>query len=108
MITMENLFEIISYSGSAKAMAYEAMAEASQNDFEKAQSLLKEADATLLLAHQIQNELIQSIKEEEARDISLLLIHAQDHMMMAMELRNLAEMMLGIYQKIQGLEEKLS
>ncbi|MFE0441187.1 PTS lactose/cellobiose transporter subunit IIA [Aerococcus sp. NPDC058936] len=44
------IFLIISYGGSAKALVYEAIEASDEGDFEKAQSLLEEANASFKVA----------------------------------------------------------
>lgn len=52
------IFSIISYGGDAKALAYEVIEASDEGDFEKAQSLLEEADASLKVAHNTQTQLV--------------------------------------------------
>ena len=51
------IFEIISNGGTAKGLAYEAIAQAEDGNFDKADELLKEADEYLVKAHQIQTKM---------------------------------------------------
>ncbi|MBU5454215.1 PTS lactose/cellobiose transporter subunit IIA [Caproiciproducens sp. MSJ-32] len=94
------IFEIISQGGTAKGLAYEALDAAEKGDFERAEQLLKEADTCLGEAHKIQSNLIQAEARGERADLSLLLVHAQDHLMTAIEARTLIEHMIRMYKKM--------
>ncbi len=100
------IFEIISNGGNAKGLAYEAIASAEEGDFEKAEALLKEADESLVKAHQIQTNLIQSEAAGQHHDVTVLFVHAQDHLMTAMEVRTLAENFIKINKRLYALENK--
>ncbi len=106
---MENMeliiFEIINYGGTAKGLAYEALEAAQQGDYEKAEQLLKEADENLVQAHRIQTELIQAEARGEHHEVSVLFVHAQDHLMTAMEARTLIEYLIKMHQKMDGMKQ---
>ena len=92
------IFEIISTGGTAKGLAYEALAAAENGDFEEAEKLLKEADEAL--NHKVQTDIIQAEARGEHTEVSVLFVHAQDHLMTAIEARNLIEKMIKMYKII--------
>lgn len=94
------IFEIISQGGNAKGLAYEALKAAENGDYEKADELLKEADKCLLEVHNIQTELIQAEARGENTKVSLLFVHAQDHLMTAIEAKSLIEHIIKLHKKI--------
>ena len=94
------IFEIISTGGTAKGLAYEALAAAENGDFEEAEKLLKEADEALNQAHKVQTDIIQAEARGENTEVSVLFVHAQDHLMTAIEARNLIEKMIKMYKII--------
>ena len=98
------LFEIINYGGDAKGRAYEAIDAAENGGFEKAEELLKEADRSLAKAHEIQTDLIRKEASGEHQEINVIFVHAQDHLMSAMEVRTLAENFIRICRRLQRLE----
>lgn len=100
------IFEIISYGGTAKAIVYEAIEAAQNGDFVKAEELLKEADENLVHAHQIQTNLIQAEARGDHYDVTVLFVHAQDHLMTAMEVRSLAENLIHMNKRLSALENK--
>ena len=99
------IFEIISYGGTAKGISYEAIAAAQEGDFEKAEELLKEADEALVHAHQIQTNIIQSEAGGQHYEVTVLFVHAQDHLMTSMEVRTLAENFIAILKRLDKLEK---
>ena len=76
----EIVLNIIIHAGNAKAKLYEALQASKENDFDKADNLLKEADEEVLNAHKIQTKLIQGEAAGDKSEISMLLIHSQDHL----------------------------
>ena len=100
-IDMEAIvFELISRGGTAKGMAYEALAAAELGNYEEAESLLKQADEELLAIHNVQTSLIQSEAAGDKNEVSILFVHAQDHLMTAIEAKNLIECMIKMHKKI--------
>ncbi|EEH96640.1 hypothetical protein CSBG_00266 [Clostridium sp. 7_2_43FAA] len=103
---MENMegiiFEIISQGGTAKGLAYEALMAAERGDFNKAGELMKEADAYLGQAHKIQTNIIQAEARGEKTEVSVLFVHAQDHLMTAIEAKTLIDHIIKLHKKIEG------
>ncbi|MDX7989752.1 PTS lactose/cellobiose transporter subunit IIA, partial [Xenorhabdus sp. 12] len=56
-------------------------------------------------AHHFQTELIQSEARGEKTEISVLLIHAQDHLMNAITVKELAEEFITLHKRV---EEKVT
>ena len=100
------IFSIIPYGGDAKALAYEAIEASDLGDFDKAQSLLDEADESLKVAHNTQTEMLTEEVNGNNKEVSLLLVRAQDHLMTAIEVRSLAERFIAINKRISRLEEE--
>jgi len=98
------IFNIINFAGTAKGLAYEALGEAENGNYEKAQELLKESDASLLEAHKIQTGIIQAEARGEKQELSILFVHAQDQLMTSMESRTMIESLIKMYKKIDGLK----
>jgi len=97
----ETIFGLISHSGDAKSLLMEAIGEAKEGEFEKAKKKIEAASEKLNLAHQVQTSLIQSEAGGEKQEASLLLIHAQDHLMNAILLKDLATEFIDLYKKIE-------
>ena len=100
------IFEIISNGGNAKALVYEAMEESEKGNFEEARKLLEEADTFLNKAHQVQTDLIQKEAAGERNEVTVLFVHAQDHLMTSIEVRTLAENVIRMNERLCKLEHK--
>ncbi|WP_342506377.1 PTS lactose/cellobiose transporter subunit IIA [Sporosarcina sp. FSL K6-2383] len=96
----EQVMQIILHSGNAKSTAFEAIQVAKENDIEQANRLLEQANDELSNAHKVQTFLIQSEIRGEKVETSLLLIHAQDHLMNAITFKDLAGEFIALYEKV--------
>ncbi|MBM7655658.1 PTS lactose/cellobiose transporter subunit IIA [Neobacillus cucumis] len=102
---MENLegiiFQIILHGGNGKSCSMEAIAAAKQGDIVGAREKLQEASDALNEAHHIQTSLIQGEVRGEKTEISLLMVHAQDHLMNAITMKDLAAEFVDLYETIK-------
>lgn len=96
------IFEIITYAGEGKGYAYEALYAAEKGEYDKVDGLFKQSDQAFLKAHKVQTNLIQKEAGGEKTEVSLLMVHAQDQLMSAMESRTLLERMVILHKKIDG------
>lgn len=103
---LEIAFQIISYAGNAKGIAHEAISEAKSGNIEKAKEMVLEAKTEMNGAHKYQTQLIQQEAGGEKVDLSILLIHSQDHLMNAINYQNLAEEIIDLHERIAKLEAK--
>ncbi|WP_413300807.1 PTS lactose/cellobiose transporter subunit IIA [Bacillus sp. 1P10SD] len=101
---MENIeqviFQIILHGGNGRSAAMEAMQSAKQGDFASARKKLMEAENSLNEAHHIQTSLIQGEIRGEKTEMSLLMVHAQDHLMNAMTVKDMAAEIVELYSRI--------
>lgn len=87
----EEIFGLILNSGDARTLALKSLEYAREDHFDEALKCLEEAGKKLNLAHKEQANLIQSeINGDESSNVSLLMVHAQDHLMNSMTVRDLA------------------
>lgn len=100
------VFEIISNGGNAKALVYEAIEASENGKFKEARELLNEADTFLNKAHQVQTDLIQKEAAGERNEVTVLFVHAQDHLMTSIEVRTLAENIIRMNERIWKLENR--
>ena len=99
---MENNMEeiimgLIVHSGNARSMSMEAIAEAKKGNFEQADKLIEDANNEFLEAHSVQTGMIQKEINGEKTPLSLLMVHAQDHLMNALTVKDLAEEFIDLY-----------
>lgn len=90
------IMELVVNAGSARSTAIEAIRAAKSGDFTNAEAMLEEADRTLLKSHEVQTELIQKELNGEKVEVGLLMVHAQDHLMNAMTVMDLAREIIDI------------
>ena len=92
-------FSMIAYSGEATDYYMQALHARNENNNSKIEELLKKGDESLHKAHTQQMDLI--VKEANADDVpySLVMVHAQDHLMTAMLLKDLTQHFINLYKK---------
>lgn len=100
------VFEIITNSGLAKSLVYEAIKKSEQGKFDEIDDLLKEADEYLVKVHNVQTEFIQKEASGDKVEIGVLFVHAQDHLMSTLEIRNLSEALINANRRLYYLENK--
>lgn len=101
------IFEIILHAGNARAEAYDALRAAQKGDFAKAEEHLQQAEAEVGIAHRVQADMIQQEVQGEKVPVTLLFVHAQDHLMTALAEKNLIENMVAMHKTIRELSAKL-
>lgn len=101
----QQIFEIITHSGSARAMLYEALTEVQKGDVVKADELMDSSSKEMTLAHNVQTKLITADMNGGTK-ISLLLIHAQDQLMTTMSEQTIIEQMIKMQKEINELKNK--
>ncbi len=99
-------FELIMNAGNARASAMLAIEAARQYDFEKAAEELEKAKKEMALAHHAQTALIQQEAQGNSVDVNIILVHAQDHMTMAMMAIDNAKEFMNLYQLIYQMQSK--
>lgn len=72
---------IIANSGAARSSAFGALEQAKKDEFDEADKLIKEAQQSLHIAHESHRELLKMDAKGEVEKMSVLLAHAQDHLM---------------------------
>ncbi|MGF9964071.1 PTS lactose/cellobiose transporter subunit IIA [Bacillus rhizoplanae] len=97
-------FHLILHGGNARSSAMEAIQFAKQGKFLEAEEKLQEAESELKEAHRLQTTLIQQEAGGEKVELSLLLVHAQDHLMNAITIKELASEFVDLYRKMLDRE----
>ncbi len=92
--------QIILHAGDAKMKIESALDEVNNLRFEKAFSLLDDAEKDILEAHQSQTKIIQDEAGGKEYPNSLLFNHAQDTMMIAMNDLAMAKKMIRIFESV--------
>ncbi len=94
-------FQIIMNSGEARSMAMEAISLAKNGEIEKARNMITDARVEINKAHRHQTSLIQSEANGETNEVTVLLIHSQDHLMNGMTVLDMAEEFINLYEVIK-------
>ncbi|KXS49548.1 MULTISPECIES: PTS lactose/cellobiose transporter subunit IIA [Halanaerobium] len=102
MELQNDLIEIISLSGNVKKKFLKAVKYAKNDEAEKAEEIYREADDQLINAHLKQTELIKKEANGEKIESSLMLTHAQDHLMTAILLRDMAKEFMDLYTRLEN------
>jgi PTS system cellobiose-specific IIA component len=97
---LESIMSLIANAGEAKSKALEAIGDAKRGDVDVAKVKLEGAGQELIKAHKIQTKLIQKEAGGNKQEITLLMIHAQDHLMNALTIKDLAAEFIDLYEKI--------
>ena len=91
---------LIMYGGEAKSCAIEAIAAAKKQDFDRAQERLSQAQKALLQAHHAQAEMLSKEAQGEETELSLFMVHGQDHLMTSIAFVDLAKEIVDLHKKI--------
>lgn len=91
------IMKLIMHGGDARSKSLQAIAKAREGDLEAAKILLNKANDEINAAHEVQTSLIQAeVRGENKEAVSLLMVHAQDHLMNAMTVRDLSKEIVEI------------
>ncbi|MGL4335635.1 MAG: PTS lactose/cellobiose transporter subunit IIA [Turicibacter sp.] len=98
---MEISFNIIATAGDAKNLAMEAIRESKVGNIAEARELIAQSRKGLVNAHKFQTQLIHAEANGEKTEMSVILVHAQDHLMTSMTFQQLAEEFVDMYERIE-------
>ncbi|XTZ39227.1 PTS N,N'-diacetylchitobiose transporter subunit IIA [Salmonella enterica] len=103
-IATDNLEEVVMgliiNAGQARSLAYAALKQAKQGNFCLAKEIMEQSKLALNEAHQVQTKLIESDEGEGKMKVTLVLVHAQDHLMNAMLARELVAELIELHEKL--------
>ncbi|MFZ2424985.1 MAG: PTS lactose/cellobiose transporter subunit IIA, partial [Trichococcus flocculiformis] len=78
---LDVIMQLIMHGGDAKGNAIEAIEAAKAGDFALANEKLSESEKALVEAHHAQTGLLTQEASGDAVELSLLMVHGQDHLM---------------------------
>ncbi|MBS6503199.1 MAG: PTS lactose/cellobiose transporter subunit IIA [Clostridium sp.] len=96
-MNLDVIMQLIMYGGDAKSNAMEAIQAAKTGDFELAKNKINDAQASLTKAHHSQTQMLTKEAQGNKTELSLLMIHGQDHLMTSMAFTDLAKEIVDIY-----------
>nr|WP_207669553.1 PTS lactose/cellobiose transporter subunit IIA [Caproiciproducens galactitolivorans] len=91
--------QLIVNSGDAKSQAMEAIQSAKNGKIAEARAQIDKAGEYLTEAHRFQTEIIQEEADGNIKNMSVLLAHAQDHLMSAIMIIDIAKEFIDLYEK---------
>lgn len=97
----EIVMGLIVSGGNARSLAMEAIQAAKTGDFDKAHALMEDCEKALTEAHNVQTEMIQKEIRGEHTPIMLLMVHAQDHLMNAIVVKEMAQEIIDLHRKME-------
>ncbi|SHK26829.1 PTS system, cellobiose-specific IIA component [Clostridium cavendishii DSM 21758] len=92
-------FNLIMHSGNARSYAMEAIKEADKGNFEKANELIIEAKKELVNAQRSHSGIIQDEAAGKKVEITLLLMHSEDHLASSTIVVDLAKEIINLHCK---------
>lgn len=101
MNALEKSIEIIAYGGEGKSLAMTSIQLARAGRYEEAAASLKQAEAAIVKAHQLHSELLFYDAEHKDLQITLLTVHAADHLTAADTIKELAEEIINMYKEMR-------
>lgn len=102
------VFTIISHAGNARSNCFEALKYAKEGNIIEAENYISKASEELLEAHHIQTNMIQKEAAGEKQEVTLLLMHAEDHLMNAILAKELITEMIELYKTIYETKGAIS
>lgn len=100
MSYQEIIMQIIISGGNARSHAMEAIQLAKTKKIKEAREALYKANEELSQAHSVQTQLIQEEAAGNNKEITLLMVHAQDHLMNAITVKDLAQEFIDMYELV--------
>lgn len=105
---LDTIMGLIMHGGDAKSSAMEAIYAAKSNEFDGAEEKLNNANEALEKAHKSQTNLLTKEASGDSVELSLLMVHGQDHLMNAITFKDLATEVIDVYRKMDGQDVSVS
>lgn len=102
MGALETAMSLIAGAGDSKSYSMEAIMYAREGDFAKARECIVKAKEGLIGTHDIQTELIRTEMTGGRYELTLLMVHAQDHLNSALLMRDMAEEFISLYERLSN------
>lgn len=93
----EQVMGIIINAGQSRSLCYEALQSAKEGNFADADEKMQQAQHFAREAHLVQTQLIEADEGEGKTKMTLVMVHAQDHLMTAILAKELVTELIDIY-----------
>ena len=99
--TEQIIVGLISSAGQSKSLAFEALKKVKTGEYNEARKRLAQAKEADLQAHTVQTKLIQAEMSGSGNkpEVGLLMVHAQDHLMTTLLLKDIISTLIDVYKK---------
>ncbi|BCA85888.1 PTS mannose transporter subunit IIA [Enterococcus saigonensis] len=97
---LQIIMSLIVNAGNAKSDAMEAIQFSKEKNFELADRKIKDAENALVAAHHSQTSLLIDEAKGDHKNLTLLAVHSQDHLMTAIAFTDLAKEIIAIYRNL--------
>lgn len=98
--TLKIAFQIISYAGDANHLFLQSIDDAKNSRYEDAEKKMNEANEFLKKAHKEQTSLITKEAQGEQGAYSIIMVHAQDHLMNGILMQKLTQEFCELYKRV--------
>ncbi|KXG08455.1 Oligo-beta-mannoside-specific phosphotransferase enzyme IIA component [Anoxybacillus sp. P3H1B] len=99
-LTAEQInFQLILHSGNARSKIIESLRQYRQGHTEEAERLVNEAEKDLSVAHSIHFQMIQEEANGKSASFSLLMMHAEDHLMSTLTMKELVKELIQLFKE---------
>ncbi|HKM96902.1 MAG TPA: PTS lactose/cellobiose transporter subunit IIA [Buttiauxella sp.] len=93
----EQVMGIIINAGQSRSLCYEALRSAKEGNFVDADEKMEEAQHYAREAHLVQTKLIEADEGEGKTKMTLVMVHAQDHLMTSILAKELVTELIDLY-----------
>lgn len=97
-------FALIAAAGQARSAAFEALTAAKEGDFARADELMAESEKAAIDAHEQQTKLLVQEAQGNHVAVSVILVHAQDHLMTSMLAQELIKEIVELRREVAQLK----
>ncbi|KAE9529955.1 PTS lactose/cellobiose transporter subunit IIA [Testudinibacter aquarius] len=98
-ILEQQIMNLIVNAGCCRSLLIQAISAAKKKDFSLSNEYMLQAENILKKAHQIQTELISCDQGEGKILVTIIMVHAQDHIMNAVLLMDIAKEIIYLHQQ---------
>ncbi|EEW52950.1 PTS lactose/cellobiose transporter subunit IIA [Limosilactobacillus antri] len=98
--TTNQAMQLMVNAGDAKEEAHQALRAARDGDFDLAKEKLTAAREKLNVAHNVQTAMLTDEAQGKPVQLTLLVVHAQDHLMTAITYVDLVEELVALYDRL--------
>ncbi|WP_144510417.1 PTS lactose/cellobiose transporter subunit IIA [Bacillus sp. FJAT-22090] len=101
-VLMQSIMGLILHSGNTKSDCMEAIQLAKKGEIKAAREKIEIANQSLVEAHHSQTAMLTQEARGEKVEVTMMLIHAQDHLMNSITFRDLAIEVIDLYERVSG------